>query len=138
LTHLYVDLLTFVCRQGLVILSATYGPECRNVAMDVTVPVQALVHNSQVYVPGHRTKVVTFVFSIGCATVHMVLQAGIQGFYDPAPTSPKSLRVRYLFGDRPHYVEIPDYVPVVLPMRGLFVVLVQICLLMIISSKIIW
>ncbi|KAJ8590065.1 DnaJ-domain-containing protein [Rhizopogon salebrosus TDB-379] len=86
-------------RGGLVILSAAYGPECKNVAIDVTVPVQALVHNSQVYVPGHRTK------------------AGIQGFYDPAPTSPKSLRVRYLFRDRPHYAEIPDYVPIVLPMR---------------------
>ncbi|KAG1731597.1 uncharacterized protein EDB91DRAFT_711776 [Suillus paluster] len=87
-------------RGGLVILSAMYGPEtdARNLTIDVTVPVQALVHNSQVCVPGHRTK------------------AGIQGFYDPAPASPKSLRVRYLFRDRPHYAEIPDYIPVVLPL----------------------
>lgn len=87
-------------RGGLVILSATYGPEtdARSLTIDVTVPVQALVHNSQVHVPGHRTK------------------AGIQGFYDPAPASPKCLRVRYLFRDRQHYAEIPDYIPVVLPL----------------------
>ncbi|KAG2367162.1 hypothetical protein BDR07DRAFT_1393807 [Suillus spraguei] len=87
-------------RGGLVILSATYGPEAdvKNLTIDVTVPVQALVHNSQVHIPGHRTK------------------AGIQGFYDPAPASPKSLRVRYLFRDRHHYAEIPDYIPVVLPL----------------------
>lgn len=87
-------------RGGLVILSATYGPEtdAENLTIDVTVPVQALVHNSQVHIPGHRTK------------------AGIQGFYDPTPTSPKSLRVRYLFRDRQHYAEIPDCVPVVLPL----------------------
>lgn len=51
-------------------------------------------------------------------------QAGIQGFYDPAPTSPKSLRVRYLFRDRQHYAEIPDYVPVVLPLPGVCIVVV--------------
>jgi len=91
--------------------------------MDVTVPVQALVHNSQVYIPGHRTKVTVLCFS-SRAVVHVAWKAGIQGFYDPAPSSPKSLRVRYLFHDRPHYAEIPDHVPVVLPMRGLFNVLV--------------
>ncbi|KAH7926250.1 DnaJ-domain-containing protein [Leucogyrophana mollusca] len=91
-------------RGGLIILEASYGPTCpddeaKQLNLDVTVPVQALVHNSQVYVPGHRTK------------------SGIQGFYDPAPTSPKSLRVRYLFRDQLHYAEIPDYIPVVLPLK---------------------
>lgn len=47
-------------------------------------------------------------------------QSGIQGFYDPAPTLPKSLRVRYVFQGRMHYAEIPDYVPVVLPLEGAF------------------
>lgn len=53
-----------------------------------------------------------------------VLQAGIQGFCDPAPASPKLLRVRYLFRDRQHYAEIPDYVPVVLPLPGVSIVLI--------------
>ncbi|EGN92517.1 hypothetical protein SERLA73DRAFT_164044 [Serpula lacrymans var. lacrymans S7.3] len=89
---------------GLVILEAIYGPTCpddeaKDLNIDVTVPVQALVHNSQVYVSGHRTK------------------SGIQGFYDPAPASPKSLRVRYTFRDRMHYAEIPDFIPVALPLQ---------------------
>ncbi|KAH7915054.1 hypothetical protein BJ138DRAFT_1055601 [Hygrophoropsis aurantiaca] len=95
--------------RGLIILEASYGPTCpdeeaRHLVLNVTVPVQALVHNSQVYVPGHRTK------------------SGIQGFYDPAPTSPKSLRVRYLFRDQMHYAEIPDFIPVVLPLKEHLVV----------------
>ena len=41
---------------------ATYGPaaaetEARALAVDVTVPVQALVHRSQLFIPGHRAKV---------------------------------------------------------------------------------
>jgi DnaJ homolog subfamily C member 11 len=45
-------------------------------------------------------------------------QSGIQGFYDPAPECPKMLRVRYDFRGRTHYAEIPDHVPVVLPLAG--------------------
>ena len=48
-------------------IEATYGPmeqdeDLKKLTVDVTVAVQALVHNSQVYVPGHRTKV-SLVFS---------------------------------------------------------------------------
>ncbi|KIJ14593.1 hypothetical protein PAXINDRAFT_169736 [Paxillus involutus ATCC 200175] len=89
---------------GLVILEAIYGPTCPDnettgLDVDVTVPLQALVHNSQVYVSGRLPK------------------SGIQGFYDPAPAAPKSLRVRYMFRDRMHYTEIPELVPIVLPLR---------------------
>ncbi|TFY75673.1 hypothetical protein EWM64_g8339 [Hericium alpestre] len=47
---------------GLVIMEATYGPmapdpELRDLMVDVTIPLQALVHKSQLYIPGHRTKV---------------------------------------------------------------------------------
>ncbi|KAI0317954.1 hypothetical protein OF83DRAFT_1118624 [Amylostereum chailletii] len=47
---------------GLVVLEATYGPtdpdpEAKELIVDVTVPVQALVHKSQLYIPGHRPKV---------------------------------------------------------------------------------
>ncbi|KIJ61429.1 hypothetical protein HYDPIDRAFT_31300 [Hydnomerulius pinastri MD-312] len=89
---------------GLVILEAIYGPawpdkETAGLDVDVTIPLQALVHNSQVYVSGKLPK------------------SGIRGFYDPAPASPKSLRVRYTFRDRMHFAEIPDLVPIVLPLR---------------------
>lgn len=47
---------------GLVILEASYGPSERDEAtagldVDVTVPLQALVHRSQLYIPGRRSKV---------------------------------------------------------------------------------
>jgi len=48
------------------------------------------------------------------------MQAALQGFSDPAPFTSKSLRVRYMFRGRMHYAEIPDYLPVVLPLAGLF------------------
>jgi Domain of unknown function (DUF3395) len=48
--------------EGLVILEASYGPidpdpEARDLVVDVTVAIQALVHKSQLYIPGHRSKV---------------------------------------------------------------------------------
>lgn len=90
-------------KEGLVVLEALYGttepdPEARDLVVDVTVAIQALVHKSQLYIPGHRAK------------------SGLQGFYDPAPSCAKSLRIRYTFGGRAHYCEIPDYKPVVLPL----------------------
>ena len=47
---------------GLVILEALYGPLERDEAaegldLDVTVALQALVHRSQLYIPGRRSKV---------------------------------------------------------------------------------
>jgi hypothetical protein len=46
------------------------------------------------------------------------IQSGLQGFYDPAPSCVKSLRIRYTFGGQIHYCEVPDYKPVVLPLGG--------------------
>jgi DnaJ homolog subfamily C member 11 len=48
--------------KGLVVLEASYGPtdpdpEARDLVVDVTVAIQALVHKSQLYIPGHRSKV---------------------------------------------------------------------------------
>ncbi|KAH9992284.1 hypothetical protein BJV77DRAFT_439991 [Russula vinacea] len=90
-------------KEGLVVLEASYGPidpdpEARDLVVDVTVAIQALVHKSQLYIPGHRSK------------------SGLQGFYDPAPSCAKSLRIRYTFGGQRHYCEVPDYKPVVLPL----------------------
>ncbi|KDQ60178.1 hypothetical protein JAAARDRAFT_205188 [Jaapia argillacea MUCL 33604] len=90
---------------GLVILEATYSPteqneETADLNVDVTIPIQALIHGSQLYIPGHRAK------------------SSIQGFYDPAPFFPKVLRIRYQFCGRSHYAEIPDQVSVVLPLEA--------------------
>ncbi|KZT10262.1 DnaJ-domain-containing protein [Laetiporus sulphureus 93-53] len=89
---------------GLVIQYASYGPSEEDEAteglrLDVTVPLQALVYKSQLYIPGRRSK------------------AGLQGFYDPAPGVSKTLRIRYTFRDALHYAEIPDWMPVVLPLE---------------------
>lgn len=67
------------CVLGLVVIEALYGPaepdvEAKDLTIDVTVPVQALVHNSQVFVPGRRTKVseeTSFFFS--CPSPHVQL-----------------------------------------------------------------
>lgn len=48
----------------------------------------------------------------------MVLQAGLQGFYDLAPFVVKALRIRYTFQGRAHYAEFLDDLPVVLPLAG--------------------
>ncbi|KAF7974873.1 hypothetical protein HWV62_11131 [Athelia sp. TMB] len=93
------------CKTGLVIVDAFYGPsdpedEAQGLVLDVTTAVQSLVTNSQLYIAGHRTK------------------SGIQGFYDPAPSFAKSLRINYLFRGRPHFADVPDHRPVVLPLEG--------------------
>ncbi|KDR72591.1 hypothetical protein GALMADRAFT_252737 [Galerina marginata CBS 339.88] len=92
-------------REGLVIQEATYGAAETEVEgakeslfLDITVPLQALVRNSQLHIPGGTSK------------------AALQGFSDPAPFTAKLLRIRYLFRGLVHYAEIPDYMPVVLPL----------------------
>ena len=52
----------WVVHTGLIILDARYGPSERDegtegLDVDVTIPVQALVNSSQLYVPGKRSKV---------------------------------------------------------------------------------
>lgn len=88
---------------GLIVESATYGvldseDEAHELTIDVTVPLQALVRSSQLYIPGNLSK------------------SDLQGFSDPAPFTSKALRVHYSFRGRPHYAEIPDHLSVVLPL----------------------
>ncbi|GLB39157.1 putative protein with domain of unknown function (DUF3395) [Lyophyllum shimeji] len=94
---------TETSKGGLVILEASWGSSekedgARDLVMDVTVPLQALVHSSQLYIPSDRTK------------------SNIRGFSDPAPFAPKVLHVRYQFRGKTHYAEIPEDMPVVLPL----------------------
>jgi Domain of unknown function (DUF3395) len=59
LLQLYIVL---CCGPGLVITEAMYGvtepdEEAKSLSVDVTIAVQALVHNGQLHIPGHRSKV---------------------------------------------------------------------------------
>ncbi|RXW20186.1 hypothetical protein EST38_g5676 [Candolleomyces aberdarensis] len=88
---------------GLIIQEASYGVTdetdgAENLSVDVTIPLQALVRNSRLYIPGGRSK------------------SNLQGFSDPAVFTSKTLRIRYVFRGRSHYAAIPDYLPVVLPL----------------------
>ncbi|KAL4068611.1 hypothetical protein V8B97DRAFT_2059551 [Scleroderma yunnanense] len=95
-------------RGGLVILEAVYGPspdkEAAGLDVNVTTSLQALVHNGQLYISSRTPK------------------PAIQGFLDPVPSVPKTLRVRYMFRDRVHYAEIPDLLPVILPLKDHLVI----------------
>ena len=66
--------------------------------VDVTVPLQALVSNSQLH-------------------VHATSKASILGFFDPCPGEPKQLRIRYVFRKTMHEVTVDDDEAVALPMR---------------------
>lgn len=102
-------------RDGLVVLSASYGLATaftqRGVRemdtedgfpaiIDVTVPVQALVQNSRLFIPGGRAK-------------HNLL-----GFYDPCIGENKKLRVRYLFRGRVHECTVDDVSQVRAPVKS--------------------
>lgn len=113
----------FLLFQGLVIVKATYGTSEDDAGepdliIDVTIPLQALVRNSQLFISGDQPKVrACFDCPLPMLTVDSC-QVGIQGFVDPAPFTHKTLFIRYLFGGRVHYAEIPDDRPVVLPLAG--------------------
>lgn len=114
---------------GLIIQEALYGlfdVDGDDLVIDVTIALQALVHHSQLYVPGDQTKV-SITSSCCCPrwadflSPSPLIQLGIQGFCDPAPFAPKILRIRYQFRGFGHYAEIPDSVPIVLPQAGGYV-----------------
>jgi len=93
---------------GLVILAGTYvasGEEDSEeddgtLSVDVAVALQAQVHDSQLLIPGGRSK------------------AGLLGFYDPSPGARKRLKIEYLFHDALHVAEVGDFAAVVLPLRA--------------------
>ncbi|GFZ49378.1 hypothetical protein JCM24511_07498 [Saitozyma sp. JCM 24511] len=68
-------------------------PEEEEVVVDVTVPVQALVQDSRLYIPGGRAK-------------------------DPCIGENKKLRVRYLFRNRMHQVTVDDIAALRAPLKA--------------------
>lgn len=112
-------------KNGLVIIEAVYGvlppsktkPQARSIAsslspfspllhprnsakfIDVTVPIQNLVANSQVFISGGFSK------------------SNMIGFYDPCLGEKKRLRIKYRFQEKLHWVEIGDRETLALPLR---------------------
>lgn len=103
-------------KDGLIILQANYGlasaftdrgiryPDEDEhggpMVIDVTVPLQVLVQDSRVTIPGGRGKF------------------DLLGFYDPCIGEAKKLRIRYMFKDVLHEVTVGDKDMVRIPMRG--------------------
>lgn len=96
-------------KNGLVILSAQYGPadaftprgiHDRDEVLDVTVPLQSLVQNSRLFIPAGPAKF------------------NLLGFWDPCIGENKKLRVRYLFRGETHEVTVDDVSVLRAPVRS--------------------
>ncbi|KAG0251486.1 hypothetical protein BG011_007584 [Mortierella polycephala] len=87
-------------KDGLVIIEAVYGNLNAGLVADVTIPIQALVDNSQLIMPGGHSK------------------NHILGFYDPCLGEKKQLRIRYEFQKRMHEAVVADEAHVTLPIRS--------------------
>ncbi|KAK9703749.1 hypothetical protein K7432_010570 [Basidiobolus ranarum] len=90
-------------KNGLVIVKALYGifdSENPESVADVTVALQALVHDSQLIIAGGHSK------------------SNISGFYDPCFGSRKQLKILYKFNRRMHSVVVADTSPLACPLRA--------------------
>ncbi|GAB5588185.1 hypothetical protein Unana1_03085 [Umbelopsis nana] len=89
-------------KQGLVIIEAWYGKRDgkHEDLVDVTIPVQALVNDSKLTIPGGHAK------------------SNILGFYDPCLGEAKQLVIKYRFQNRLHEVTVEDTAPVACPLRS--------------------
>ncbi|KAL7072475.1 hypothetical protein ACQ4LE_007960 [Meloidogyne hapla] len=96
-------------KNGLVIIQALYGqmendrpsselyPLLGDKVVDVTIPLQAYVHDSQLRIYSGKDQ--------------------MPGFFDPCPGEPKMLKVLYRFGGHLHSVAVLEDQPLMLPMK---------------------
>jgi DnaJ family protein C protein 11 len=82
---------------GLVLTKAIYRSP--STELDVLVPLQVLIIESQLVLPGGKSK------------------AGLLGFFNIDPVHSKTLLLEYTFKGSPHRVELADQEPVMLPAR---------------------
>ncbi|WVW85813.1 hypothetical protein I302_107851 [Kwoniella bestiolae CBS 10118] len=100
-------------RNGLIIVSAHYGASSSFTSrgikqsekdeeeiIDVTIPIQGLVQDSKLYIPGGKGKF------------------NIIGFWDPCIGENKSLRVRYTFRGKLHEVTVGDTIALRAPVKA--------------------
>uniref|UniRef100_A0A915M5J3 J domain-containing protein n=1 Tax=Meloidogyne javanica TaxID=6303 RepID=A0A915M5J3_MELJA len=97
-------------KNGLVIIEAFYGqmqndrpaselyPLLGDKVVDVTIPLQAYVHDSQLRIYSGKDQ--------------------MPGFFDPCPGEPKMLKVLYRFGGHLHSVAVLEDQPLMLPMKA--------------------
>jgi DnaJ family protein C protein 11 len=93
---------------GLIIIQAWYGnvkkeaegdtQDGNSSIVDVTVPLQYLVEESQLHLQGGP-------------------KAGLLGFFDPCPDEDKQLYIRYLFQDKLHHVTIQEWEALDIPKK---------------------
>lgn len=79
--------------------SSLLHPSNSSKFIDVSIPIQNLVSNSQVFISGGFSK------------------SNMIGFYDPCLGEKKRLRIKYRFQERLHWVEIGDRETLALPLR---------------------
>ncbi|CAJ0569138.1 unnamed protein product, partial [Mesorhabditis spiculigera] len=96
-------------KQGVIILQARYGvsspdsaanyPLAGDRSIDVVIPLQAMVNDSQL-------------------RIHSFNKSQLPGFYDPCPGDDKVLHVRYQFRGEMHAVTVADDMPLIIPVRS--------------------
>jgi DnaJ family protein C protein 11 len=85
--------------QSLSQFSQLLGPTTSSKFLNVTIPIQNLVSNSQLFISGGFSK------------------SNMIGFYDPCLGEKKRLRIKYRFQEKMHWVEVGDRETLALPLR---------------------